>query len=119
MPKNPQKKNSGEIVNAKPQQLEVIVDEANQTAKFANSVKIWHTPYEFYLDFGQFIPGTNKIKVNARMVITPQHALSLEAALSDNIAKYEQRFGKIGKMKGEKEKSGEGSAKGHGAEYVG
>lgn len=79
----------------KARQFEVLVNEEFQTAKFANSVKIWHTPFEFYLDFGQFVPGTNKIKVNARMVITPQHALNLRAALSDNIAKYEARFGKI------------------------
>ncbi len=76
-------------------QFEVLVDEQNQVAKFANSVKIWHTPFEFYLDFGQFIPGTNKIKVNARIVITPQHAASLRAAILDNIAKYESQFGKI------------------------
>ena len=76
-------------------QFEVIVDEQNQAAKFANSVKIWHTPFEFYLDFGQFIPGTNKIKLNARIVITPQHAVSLRAAIVDNIAKYEAQFGKI------------------------
>ncbi|MBU4246242.1 MAG: DUF3467 domain-containing protein [Nanoarchaeota archaeon] len=76
-------------------QFEVLVDEANQVAKFANSVKIWHTPFEFYLDFGQFIPGTNKIKVTSRIVITPQHAASLRAAIVDNIAKYEAQFGKI------------------------
>lgn len=76
-------------------QFEVLVDEANQIAKFANSVKIWHTPFEFYLDFGQFIPGTNKIKVTSRIVITPQHAASLRAAILDNITKYEAQFGKI------------------------
>ncbi len=76
-------------------QFEVIVDEQNQVAKFANSIKIWHTPFEFYLDFGQFIPGTNKIKVNARIVITPQHAISLRSAILDNISKYEAQFGKI------------------------
>ena len=118
MPKNAPKKSSAE--SARAQQLEVIVDPEHQAAKFANSVKIWHTPYEFYLDFGQFIPGTNKIKVNARMVITPQHALSLHAAISDNIAKYEQRFGKIDKGKPGKEKSdASDSVKKHTAEYVG
>lgn len=78
-----------------PAQFEVLVDEENQVAKFANSVKIWHTPFEFYLDFGQFIPGTNKIKVTSRIVITPQHAASLRAAIVDNIAKYEAQFGSI------------------------
>jgi|GEM_PF-1999539 len=100
-------------------QFEVLVDEANQVAKFANSVKIWHTPFEFYLDFGQFIPGTNKIKVTSRIVITPQHAASLKAAIIDNIAKYEAQFGKIKdvssmrpgvRMISEKEKKEETSA---------
>ncbi len=100
-------------------QFEVLVDEQNQVAKFANSVKIWHTPFEFYLDFGQFIPGTNKIKVTSRIVITPQHAASLRTAILDNIAKYEAQFGKIkdvasmrpgAKAVSEKEKKEETSA---------
>lgn len=115
MPKSISKKENN--APAKPQQLEVLVDAENQTARFANSVKIWHTPYEFYLDFGQFIPGTNKIKLNARIVITPQHAVSLHSALTDNIAKYEQRFGRIVKAKAEKKEKD--SPKKHGAEYVG
>jgi len=114
MPKTQQKKNSSEVAN--PQQFEVIVDEQNQAARFANSVKIWHTPYEFYMDFGQFIPGTNKIKLNSRIVITPQHASNLHAALTENLSKYEQRFGKIYKTKPQKDSS---NAKKDDAEYVG
>jgi len=89
------KKEKQQNEKKQPAQFEVLVDEQNQVAKFANSVKIWHTPFEFYLDFGQFIPGTNKIKVTSRIVITPQHAASLRAAILDNIAKYEAQFGKI------------------------
>ena len=36
-----------------------------------------------------------KAKVHARIITTPQHAKMLLRALSDNIEKYEARFGEI------------------------
>ena len=41
------------------------------------------------------MPGVPKAKVKSRVVITPDHAKRLLAALKDNIRKYEESFGPI------------------------
>jgi hypothetical protein len=41
------------------------------------------------------MPGMPKAKVKSRVVLTPQHAKRLIAALSENLKKYESNFGEI------------------------
>jgi hypothetical protein len=41
------------------------------------------------------MPGIPKAKVKARIVITPEHAKRLLAALGDNIHRFEESFGEI------------------------
>jgi len=43
----------------------------------------------FVIDFIRLMPGVPKTKVKSRIVITPEHAKRLLAALKDNIDKYE------------------------------
>ena len=49
------------------------------------------------------LPGMPKASVQARIILTPQHAKGLLKALEDNIKKFEDRFGEI---KTTNEKSG-------------
>lgn len=70
---------------------------------YANGVGINHTPSEFILDFVRFLPGAQKAKVFARIIMTPQNAMIVRKALEDNLKKYEERFGKI-KIFGREEK---------------
>ena len=46
------------------------------------------------------MPGVPKSKVKSRIILTPEHAKRLVAALSDNIAKYEAVHGPIREVKG-------------------
>jgi hypothetical protein len=46
------------------------------------------------------MPGIPKAKVKSRIILTPEHAKRLVAALQDNIAKYESVHGKIKDVKG-------------------
>ncbi len=62
---------------------------------YANGVGINHTPSEFILDFVRFLPGAQKAKVFARVIMTPPNALLVKNALEDNLKKYEEQFGKI------------------------
>ncbi len=62
---------------------------------YANGVGISHTPSEFILDFMRFLPGAQKAKVFARIIMTPQNAHILKQALEQHLQKYEERFGKI------------------------
>lgn len=62
---------------------------------YANGVAINFSPSEFILDFVRFLPGTQKAKVFARIIMTPQNIHILKEAILQNINKYEDKFGKI------------------------
>jgi len=76
-------------------QIQIELSPEQSEGIYANGVGINHTPSEFILDFVRFLPGAQKAKVFARVIMTPQNASILMNALQDNIKKYEDRFGKI------------------------
>ncbi len=62
---------------------------------YSNLAVITHSSSEFVLDFAQMMPGAPKPKVASRIVMTPDHAKRLLAALSENVSKYESENGEI------------------------
>ena len=62
---------------------------------YSNIVRIGHSPYEFMLDFGQFQPEGKRAFMDVRIITSPQHAKAILRALKDNIARFEERYGKI------------------------
>ena len=62
---------------------------------YSNIVRIGHSPYEFMLDFGQFQPEGKRAFMDVRIITSPPHAKAILKALKDNIARYEERYGKI------------------------
>lgn len=77
-------------------QLSIELSEENAEGIYSNLVMIAHSPEEFILDFIRVMPGVPKARVKSRIIITPQHAKRLLAAIEDNIARYEAQFGAIG-----------------------
>ncbi len=86
-----------------PQQIKIELGEKESEGIYSNLALIAHSPSEFIIDFARVLPGTNKSKVYARIVMTPQHAKMLLSALEENIKKYENQFGTI-KIHGKEEK---------------
>lgn len=82
-------------MNEKTQQIKVELSPEQSEGIYANGIGISHTPSEFILDFMRFLPGAQKAKVFARIIMTPQNAVIVRKALEDNLKKYEERFGKI------------------------
>ena len=64
-------------------------------ATYANFAVITHTPSEIILDFAQVLPNTPRGKVLARIVTTPMNAKLLLRALSENLDKYEAKYGEV------------------------
>jgi len=74
---------------------------------YSNFIGVWHTPYEFTLDFAVIQPGelvtgedgSRHARVPARVVarvkIPPAQVFELMQALSRNEQMYEQAFGPI------------------------
>lgn len=78
-----------------PQQINIELGEKEAEGIYSNLAIISHSPAEFVIDFTRLLPGVPKARVHARIVMTPQHAKLLLAALSENIARYEQQYGEI------------------------
>ena len=79
--------------NAQPLQIEI--DENVARGVYTNLALITHSETELLIDFLFLQPQTPKTKVLARLITSPVHAKRFLAALQDNIAKYEARFGTI------------------------
>lgn len=89
-------------------QFEIGLHEREAEGIYSNLVFIAHSPSEVILDFARALPGLPKPRVFARIIMTPQHAKSLQQALEQNLGNYEQAFGTIaqpgegaGRTKGE------------------
>jgi len=80
-----------------PQQNQINIELSEEIAEgiYSNLAMIAHSNSEFVIDFIRLMPGVPKAKVKSRIVITPEHAKRLLAALKDNISKYEASFGPI------------------------
>jgi hypothetical protein len=76
-------------------QINIELTEEIAEGQYANLAMIAHSNSEFVIDFIRLMPGIPKAKVKARIVITPEHAKRLAAALTDNINKFEESFGTI------------------------
>lgn len=76
-------------------QINIELSEEIAEGVYSNLAMIAHSNSEFVIDFIRLMPGVPKAKVKSRIVITPEHAKRLLAALEENIRKYEDTFGAI------------------------
>ena len=74
-------------------QIELSPDMTGGT--YANFAIITHSSSEFVIDFATMLPGVPKAQVRSRVILAPEHAKRLLAALQENIMKYEGEFGTI------------------------
>ena len=98
--------NKGAIVNQQkpPQQINIEIGEKESEGIYSNLALIVHSPQEIIIDFARVMPGVQKSKVYARVIMTPAHAKMLLKALEENLKKFESQFGQI-KLQGMEEKN--------------
>jgi hypothetical protein len=77
------------------QEIQIEIDDATAQGAYVNLAMIGHSENEFVLDLIFIQPQGPKAKVRSRVITSPGHAKRLLAALQDNIARYEARFGPI------------------------
>lgn len=75
------------------QQLQIKATDEALKGVYSNMAQIAHGPEEFVMDFANVVPPTAQLV--ARVIISPSHAKRLAQALSENIKKYEEKFGTI------------------------
>lgn len=76
-------------------QLQFNLDPEVGKGVYANLALITHSSSEFIVDFASMLPGLSKANVGARVILAPEHAKRFLMALQENLAKYEQQFGRI------------------------
>ncbi len=81
-------------------QIKIELKEDIAQGTYSNLAIITHSTSEFILDFVRIMPGIPKAQVQSRIILTPEHAKRLEAALKDNIGKYEAIHGTIKTIEG-------------------
>jgi len=75
--------------------LQLELGDKESEGIYSNLAVITHSSSEFVIDFARRMPGTPKAKVYARVVMTPPNVLLLMKTLEQNLAVYEEKFGKI------------------------
>lgn len=80
---------------AEQQNLQINISPEVASGKYANLAIIGHSATEFVLDFAAVLPGAKGAQVQSRVILAPEHAKRLLAALQDNVQKYENQFGQI------------------------
>ncbi|MCL4469088.1 MAG: DUF3467 domain-containing protein [Deltaproteobacteria bacterium] len=75
--------------------IQIQLDEATAQGVYINLALINHTETEFILDFVYVQPQSPQGKVRSRVLTSPIHMKRLLSALSENMKKYEERFGEI------------------------
>jgi hypothetical protein len=83
-----------------PNQISIELNEEVAQGTYSNLAVITHSASEFVIDFVRIMPGIPKAQVKSRIILTPEHAKRLVAALQDNIGKYESVHGIIKEVKG-------------------
>lgn len=81
--------------NQRPAQLQMDLRPEIASGVYSNLALISHSHSDFILDFARILPGMPKPEVCSRIILAPEHAKRLLAALQENIMKYEREFGKI------------------------
>ena len=81
-------------------QISIELNEEVAQGTYSNLAVITHSASEFVVDFIRIMPGIPKAQVKSRIILTPEHAKRLVAALEDNILKYESVHGTIKEVKG-------------------
>jgi hypothetical protein len=78
---------------SKERQLSIKIPDEILGGVYANQMMVTHTREEFVLDFINLFPPSGV--VNARVIVSPGHLKRMIRALTDNLSRYETRFGQV------------------------
>ncbi len=81
--------------NPNQNQLQIQLRPEVADGKYSNLAMIGHGPNEFLIDFIFAAPGMPQAPVVSRIIMSPENAKQLMFALTDNVNKYEAKFGEI------------------------
>ena len=72
--------------------------------EYANGMQITHTKEEFLLTFLNIVAPSGRVA--GKIITSPGHVKRMISALSDNLKKYEEKFGAVETAENPKDKIG-------------
>lgn len=87
--------------NQQPQQVPFQADPQIVKGVYTNNMQVSHTKEEFILDFMNISSTPQLVSLVSKVITNPAHFKRIVAALSDNLKKYEDKFGVIDSPKPE------------------
>ena len=76
-------------------QLQIELPQEVAQGEYANFAIITHSSSDFIIDFARVLPGLPKSQVKSRVILAPEHAKRLLAALQETTVRSEREFGAI------------------------
>jgi Protein of unknown function (DUF3467) len=87
--------------------FEIQIPPDLEPGAYANFLSVWHTPFEFTLDFAATQPSQPTesgmkvpTRVVARLRVPPPVMIDIIAVLNENVGRYQQTFGDIHRPQG-------------------
>ncbi|MDA8404175.1 MAG: DUF3467 domain-containing protein [Desulfobacteraceae bacterium] len=75
------------------QQIQIQADEKTSQGRFSNSMFIAHGPEEFIIDW--LLNSPTGAHLVSRVIVSPGHIKRIISALTDNLMRYEEKFGEV------------------------
>ena len=63
--------------------------------RYANYFEVGHNAFEFYVDFGQYDPQSEKVQMHTRIVTSPVYGKLLGETLASSVQSFEREHGPI------------------------
>lgn len=76
-------------------QMQIKISDEILKGVYANAMQVAHSREEFLLDFLNLSPHMGAGVISSRIIMSPGHLKRVIAALTENLKKYEDKFGKI------------------------
>lgn len=80
-------------------QVQIKIGDNELKGVYANLMRVTHTKEEFVLDFANIISPAEGGIVTARVITSPGHLKRIIKALTENMKRYEEKFGQIEEAK--------------------
>lgn len=74
-------------------QIQVQTGDEMSRGRYSNNMIVTHSPEEFLIDW--ILDSASGAHLVSRVIVSPGHMKRIVAALSDNLKKYENRFGPV------------------------
>ena len=77
----------------KPRKVEIKANEELSMGRYSNTMFIAHGPEEFIIDW--LLNSASGAHLVSRIIVTPGHIKRIISTLTENLKRYEEKFGEI------------------------